>query len=173
MVGRLRHDVAAEATRLTNWLRDLLTQVHPALERVLGPRIHTEGAPSLIGRHGGPAGVPRSGSRPTDANCLQGLPSRRRRAGGTVEAVLASRPSSFRHRCSETLLLNLAASVRDTSTNGRPSPLKWKPVLHAYPIADVLTSMPGVGVKTAAACCTKSATPNRFPPRATSSLTPA
>ncbi len=30
-------DLAAEATRLTNRLRGLLTQVHPALERVLGP----------------------------------------------------------------------------------------------------------------------------------------
>lgn len=33
-------DLAAEATRLSNRLRGLLTQVHPALERVLGSRIH-------------------------------------------------------------------------------------------------------------------------------------
>jgi len=31
-------DLAGEATRLSNRIRGLLTQVHPALERVLGAR---------------------------------------------------------------------------------------------------------------------------------------
>src|SRR5690606_40929162 len=33
-------DLAGEVTRITNRIRGLLTQVHPALERVLGPKIH-------------------------------------------------------------------------------------------------------------------------------------
>src|SRR5690606_9906046 len=33
-------DLAGEATRISNRLRGLLTQIHPSLERVLGPRIH-------------------------------------------------------------------------------------------------------------------------------------
>lgn len=32
-------DLAAEATRISNRLRGLLTQIHPSLERVLGPRL--------------------------------------------------------------------------------------------------------------------------------------
>ena len=36
-------DLAADATRLSNRLRDALTGVSPALERVLGPRLHHPG----------------------------------------------------------------------------------------------------------------------------------
>ena len=32
-------DLAGEVTRIANRLRGLLTQIHPSLERVLGPRI--------------------------------------------------------------------------------------------------------------------------------------
>ena len=34
-------DQAAEATRLSNRIRGLLTQIHPAAERVLGPKVST------------------------------------------------------------------------------------------------------------------------------------
>ncbi len=37
-------DLAAEATRLSNRIRGLFTQVHPALERVVGPRLTTNRA---------------------------------------------------------------------------------------------------------------------------------
>ncbi len=33
-------DLAGEATRVSNRIRGLLTQIHPALERVLGPKVH-------------------------------------------------------------------------------------------------------------------------------------
>ena len=35
-------DLAAEATRLSNRIRGLLTQIHPALERAIGPRLATK-----------------------------------------------------------------------------------------------------------------------------------
>ena len=44
-------DVAADATRLSNRLRDALTGVSPALERVLGPRLHHPGVRDLLARH--------------------------------------------------------------------------------------------------------------------------
>lgn len=37
VLAGLNEDLAAEATRISNRIRGLLTQIHPALERVLGP----------------------------------------------------------------------------------------------------------------------------------------
>lgn len=39
MIVGFDDDLAAEATRLSNRLRGLFTQIHPHLERVIGPRI--------------------------------------------------------------------------------------------------------------------------------------
>lgn len=47
-------DLAAEATRLSNRIRGLLTQIHPALERVVGPRLTTKQGLAVIEQLGGP-----------------------------------------------------------------------------------------------------------------------
>lgn len=56
-------DLAAEATRLSNRIRGMLTQTHPALERVLGPRVHTNAVLALLARYGGSAGMRAAGRR--------------------------------------------------------------------------------------------------------------
>ena len=45
-------DLASESTRLSNRIRGLLTQVHPALERVLGPRAGQKATLALLRRQG-------------------------------------------------------------------------------------------------------------------------
>jgi hypothetical protein len=68
-------DLAAQCTRLTNRLRDALLHVHPALERLLGPRLdrgsnHTSASSGHRPRPGRPARMPRGaddGARPTPA----------------------------------------------------------------------------------------------------------
>lgn len=47
-------DLAGEATRISNRLRGLLTQIHPSLERVLGPRIQHKALLWLLERYGSP-----------------------------------------------------------------------------------------------------------------------
>src|SRR3954470_16480794 len=56
-------DQAAEATRISNRIRGLLTQIHPALERVLGPKVGTIVVLELLTRFGGPAGLRAAGRR--------------------------------------------------------------------------------------------------------------
>ncbi|AXO35407.1 mobile element protein [Micromonospora sp. B006] len=56
-------DLAGEATRVSNRIRGLLTQIHPALERVLGPRAHHKAVLELLSRCGGPAGLRKAGRR--------------------------------------------------------------------------------------------------------------
>ncbi|WP_425544594.1 IS110 family transposase, partial [Actinoplanes couchii] len=54
-------DLAGEATRTANRIRGLLTQIHPALERVLGPKVQHKAVLELLSRCGGPAGLRRAG----------------------------------------------------------------------------------------------------------------
>ncbi|CAM5574152.1 hypothetical protein KAURM247S_02719 [Kitasatospora aureofaciens] len=56
-------DLAAEATRTSNRLRGLLTQFHPSLERVLGPRLDHPAVTHLLERHGSPAALREAGRR--------------------------------------------------------------------------------------------------------------
>ncbi|CAM5686397.1 hypothetical protein STENM327S_04113 [Streptomyces tendae] len=56
-------DLAAEATRTSNRIRGLLTQFHPSLERVLGPRLDHPAVTWLLERHGSPAALRKAGRR--------------------------------------------------------------------------------------------------------------
>lgn len=46
MLAGFDDDLVSEATRISNHIRGLLTGIYPALERVLGPKITEDSAPS-------------------------------------------------------------------------------------------------------------------------------
>lgn len=50
-------DLAAQVTQTRNRIRGLLTQIHPALERVLGPRLDHPAALDLLGCYPSPAAL--------------------------------------------------------------------------------------------------------------------
>lgn len=56
-------DLAGEPTRVANRLHGLLTQIHPSLERVLGPRLQHPAVLRLLERFGSPAQIRRVGRR--------------------------------------------------------------------------------------------------------------
>lgn len=56
-------DFAGEATRVSNRIWGLLTQIHPGLERVLGPKVQHKAVLELLSRCGEPAGLRKA--RPT------------------------------------------------------------------------------------------------------------
>jgi hypothetical protein len=79
-------DVAGESTRVSNRIRGLLTQIHPPLERVLGPKVAHPAAleltrvPGALRQHAHPApDLRRTGGR--DAGDRE-RPARRRQHGG-------------------------------------------------------------------------------------------
>jgi hypothetical protein len=57
-------DLAGEATRIGNRIRGLLTGIHPALERAIGPRISHPAVLEILSRCGGPTGIRAAGRRP-------------------------------------------------------------------------------------------------------------
>jgi len=144
-------DLAAEATRLTNRLRGLLTQVHPALERVLGPRIHTKAVIALTARYGGPAGLRDAGRGRLLQTARKANP---RGAAELVDQLWAALQEQTvtvpGTAAAETVLPKLATSLQDTLDQRAALAAQVEQVLDAHPLAAVLTSMPGVGVRTAA-----------------------
>jgi transposase len=144
-------DLAAEATRLVNRLRGLLTQVHPALERVLGPRIHTKAVMALLSRYGGPTGLRKAGRGRLLATARK---ANSRGAADLVDHLLAALDEQTvvvpGTSAAETVVPRLAASLRDTLDQRAVIAAQVEQVLDAHPLAAVLTSMPGVGVRTAA-----------------------
>jgi transposase len=110
-------DLAAEATRIGNRIRGLLTQIHPAAERVLGPRVTTTVVLELL-------------------DVLAAL---------TEQTVVV--PGSA---AAEKVLPRLATSLAAVLAQRRAIAAEVEGILDAHPLAKVLTSIPGIGVRTAA-----------------------
>ncbi|MCW2566654.1 MAG: transposase family protein [Mycobacterium sp.] len=144
-------DQAQEATRLANRIRGLLTQIHPALERVLGPQVQTRAVLQMLSRFGGPAGLRAAGRRRLLTVARKNAP----RAGEHLVADLLDAldqqtvvvPGSA---AAETVLPRLADALAHVLAQRRQIATEVERILDAHPLARVLTSMPGVGVRTAA-----------------------
>jgi transposase len=144
-------DQAQEATRLSNRIRGLLTQVHPALERVLGPKVSTSVVLELLSRFGGPAGLRAAGRRRLVTVARKAAP----RAGEQlVTDLLAALDEQTvlvpGTAAAEKVLPRLADALAQVLAQRRQIAAEVERILDDHPLAPVLTSMPGVGVRTAA-----------------------
>jgi transposase len=144
-------DLAGESTRLSNRIRGLLTQVHPALERVLGPRVSQKATLALLTKFGGPTGMRAAGRSRLLATARKANP---RGADQLVDAIWAALAQQTvvvpGTAAADTILPKLARSLVDTLDQRRQIAAQVEQVLDAHPLAEVLTSMPGVAVRTAA-----------------------
>src|SRR3954468_7785726 len=80
-------DLAGEATRLGNRIRGLLTGIHPALERVIGPKVTHLAVLEILSRHGGPTGLGKAGRRQLVQIATKHAP---RMGEKLVDAILAA-----------------------------------------------------------------------------------
>jgi transposase len=144
-------DQAQEATRLANRLRGLLTQIHPALERVLGPRIQTTVVLELLTRFGGPTGLRAAGRTRLRTHALKHAPRIGERLVTDILTALDDQTVTVPGTATaETILPRLAAALTTVLTERRQIATEIETLLDAHPLSQVLTSMPGVGVRTAA-----------------------
>ncbi|MGW4720932.1 IS110 family transposase [Nocardia sp. NPDC004260] len=125
-------DLAGEATRTSNRIRGLLTGIHPALERVLGPRIAHPAVLEILSRCGGPAGIRAAGRRKLTAIAVKHAP---RMAGS---------------KAAEVVLPKLADQLKSVLQQRKSIAENIEEMLDAHPLSKVLTSMPGIGVRTGA-----------------------
>ena len=139
-------DLAGQSTRLTNRLRDALLHVHPALERLLGPRLDRGGdlliaapTPQALAALGGDGiaevmASPRL-ARTLPAQILLAL---------TAQAVVVPGTAAFAR-----VIAGVASQLRDVRLERADLATTLEERLEAHPLGEVLTSMPGLGVRTA------------------------
>jgi transposase len=143
--------LAGEATRLTNRIRGLLTQIHPALERTPGQNMQHEAVLELLSRCGGPAGLRKAGRRKLLSIAVKNAPRMGERLVERIMTALDEQtvvvPGTA---AAETILPRLADSLRDVLKQRDQVAGEVGRMLDAHPLAEVLTSMPGIGVGTAA-----------------------
>jgi transposase len=144
-------DLAGEVTRISNRIRGLLTQVHPALERVLGPRVQHPAVIELLVRFGGPQGLAAASRRQLVAATRTRAP---RSYEALVDAVVRALPEQTvtvpGTRAAEQVLPRLATTLGGLLAQRAEAARQIEEILDAHPLSRVLTSMPGVGVRTGA-----------------------
>ncbi|MGW4371916.1 IS110 family transposase [Nocardia takedensis] len=144
-------DLAGEATRTSNSIRGMLTSIHPALERVLGPRVAHPAVLEILSRCGGPEGIRAAGRRKLTTIATKHAP---RMGTRLVEEILAALPAQTvvvpGSRSAESVLPKLADSLKTILLQRQQVAADIAEMLADHPLAQVLTSMPGIGVRTGA-----------------------
>jgi transposase len=87
-------DLAGQITQVSNRIRGLLTQIHPALERVLGPRLDHPAILDLLQRYPSPSSMRAAGEKRLGNRLLKNAP-RKGRAPSTNHRPDRSRPRSL------------------------------------------------------------------------------
>jgi transposase len=144
-------DLATQSTAAINRLRGLLSQIHPSLEKSLGTSVYHRAVLGLLLKAGGPTGLRRMGRARIDRELAKGAPRIHARlteqiwAGLDAQTVVVPGTAA-----AERVLPGLAAQLLHLFDERERIARDVEEVLDAHPLAEVLTSMPGVGVKIAA-----------------------
>ncbi|MEU3260318.1 IS110 family transposase [Streptomyces albidoflavus] len=155
-------DLAAEATRTSHQIRGLLTQFHPSLERVLGPRLDHQAVTWLLERHGSPAALRKAGRRRLVELIRPKAPRMAARLIDDVfdaldeQTVIVPGTGTL-----DIVVPSLARSLGAVHEQRRALEAQISTLLEAHPLSQVLTSMPGV--RTAAVLLTTVGDGTSFP----------
>ncbi|MCT2546945.1 IS110 family transposase [Streptomyces atratus] len=142
-------DLAGEAT--SGRIRGLLTQFHPSLERVLGPRLDHQAVTWLLERYGSPAALRKAGRRKLVKAIRPKAPRIAQRLIDDVfdaldeQTVVVPGTGTL-----DVVVPSLARSLAAVHEQRRALEVQIEALLEAHPLSQVLTSMPGVGVRPAA-----------------------
>lgn len=142
-------DLAAQATRLSNRLRDALLHVHPALERLLGQHLDRDGVIDLLAAAPNPAALRaldeqgiRAALATRSPHLAKTLPAKILAALETQSVIVPATAEFGR------IIAGVAAQLRTIRDERAALAADLKARLEAHPLAEVLTSMPGVGIRT-------------------------
>jgi transposase len=157
-------DLAGESTRTSNRLRGLLTQIHPSLERVLGPRIAHPAVLALLQRYGSPDELEAAGTRRVVRLLKPLAPRLAEPLAAEIAAALAEQtvvvPGT---RAAALVIPSLARQLAEILAQRRTLEGQLNVLLEAHPLSGLLTSMPGIGVRTAATILTTIGDGRAFP----------
>ncbi|MEV7790348.1 IS110 family transposase [Streptomyces sp. NPDC088106] len=144
-------DLAGEANRTSNRIRGLLTQFHPSLERVLGPRLDHPAVTWLLERYGSPQALRKAGRRKLVEVVRPRAPRMAERLVDDIFTALDEQTVTVPGTGTlDVIVPSLAKSLAAVHEQRRALETRIEALLEAHPLSSVLTSMPGIGVRTAA-----------------------
>lgn len=145
-------DLAAEATRLTNRLHDALLHVHPALERLLGKLFRRPGVLQLLAIAGTPAQLRALGPQGIGEAVSGRSPRTAQKLPGQIMAALDQQSVVIPATTQFGLVIQGVARQLLAVLDERAE-LKQQldELLDHHPLATIVTTMPGVGPRTAIA----------------------
>jgi transposase len=151
LVG-FEQDLAAEATHTSNRIRGLLTQCHRSLERILGPRLDHQAVTWLLERYGSPAVLRKAGHRRLVEMARPKAPRIAKRLIDDVFEVLDEQTVVVPGIGTlDVVIPSLVRSLGAVHEQGRAAEAQITALLEDHPLSEVLTLLPGVAVRTAAA----------------------
>lgn len=145
-------DLTHETTRALNRIRSLLTQIHPALERVFtGGSLSTALVLDLLEKFGGPNGLKTTGR----GKVLRFARSHSRRdPEALVDQIFTALSEQTvvvpATAAVELVIPRVAGQVKELKEQRATVAREVEGMLEDFPLASVLMSMPGIGIKTAA-----------------------
>ncbi len=150
------NDFAAQATQTSNRIRGLLTQIHPALERVLGPHLDHPAVLDLLERYPSPSALA-AASEKTLANRLTKLAPRmgKNLATEIVQALNEQAVIMPGTQAATIVMPRLTQQLAALRKQRDEIAAEVERLVLAHPLWPVVTSMPGVGVRTAARLLTE------------------
>lgn len=149
-------DLLGEITRVTNRARGVLTQIQPALERVIGPRLHHPAITDLLARWGSPTAIRKAGLRRVTTQLVKRAPRAGARWATDIFQALDEQTVVVAGTEAAAVVLPRLATQLDLLQSQRNEvATRVEELVAAHPLSIVLTSMPAVGVRTAARLLTE------------------
>lgn len=149
-------DLADQITQTSNRIRGLLTQIHPALERVLGPRLDHPAVLDLLQRHPSPASLAAASEKSLANRLCKLAPRMGKGLSHEIWQALSEQTVIVPGTNAATIVLpRLAHQLAALRKQRDEVAQEVEQLVQAHPLYSVLTSMPGVGVRTAARLLTE------------------
>ena len=149
-------DLAQQITATSNRIRGLLTQIHPALERVLGSRMDHPAVLDLLETWPIPADLTKAGKSKVRSRLLKRAPRIGARLTEEIFAAMAAQTVVVTGTNAAAVVLpRLAAQLASLRAQRAEVAEKVEELVAAHPLSKVLTTMPGVGVRTCARLLTE------------------
>lgn len=149
-------DLAKQATATSNRIRGLLTQIHPALERVIGKHLDHMAMAELLAKYPTPAALRRAGEGRIGALLRKHAPRAWKGWAKDITAALAAQTVVVSGTAGAAIVLpELARSLAHTRASRAAVLARVEELVKDHPLHALLKTMPGVGIRTQARILTE------------------
>jgi transposase len=156
MLAGFDEDLAEQINQTFNRIRGLLTQIHPALERVLGPRLQHPAVLDLLQRYPSPQAMRAAGRARLAARLRKLAPRLGEQLAEQILQALSEQTVVVTGTTTAGQVLSRLAEQLATLRRQRAEVAEQvEALVDAHPLSAVLISMPGLGFRTVARVITE------------------